>query len=466
MRTVSLDEIDRQYARHYPRYRAHWETAVRFPSIGVEPAHGADCRACAAWFAERLREAGFYAELAETGGPPVVVGERPGRSGAPVTLVYGHYDVQPVDPLEAWTHPPFEPVFKDGRLWGRGASDDKGQLVYLLAALETLHRLAVSDLGTVKVVLDGQEESGSAWLSRLLPGWRDRLKADLLVVADTGMDESGAPAMVMGLRGMVHATVIVEGPVRDLHSGSHGGLAPNPAAALARLLAGLHDANGRVAVAGFESGMEAPTAAEREALASQPFDPVAYERATGVPPVGGEAGVPALERVGFRPTLEINGLHGGYGGPGSKTIIPARAEAKLSARLVPGQDPACVLEALEAHCRRHAPAGLRLRVSEAVIGGPALRVNADSPWVARAAGVLREVCGREPVCQWEGASIPVLTLLTRVAGGPVPLLVGFGLQEDQVHAPNESFAESRFRLGYRYIARLFHLVAGDHAGGA
>jgi acetylornithine deacetylase/succinyl-diaminopimelate desuccinylase-like protein len=456
MKTIDLARAAREFDRNRERYVENWKAAVRFPSVGADPGHASDCRDCAAWFAGRLREAGFSAELLETGEPPVVFAERKGVPGKPVILIYGHYDVQPVDPIEAWNSPPFEPEFREGRLYGRGAQDNKGQLCYVLAALETLNRLAGAELCTIKVLLEGQEESGSGGLSRALPGWAERLKADVLLVADTYMADSGAPSIVMGLRGIVHFTLTVDGPLRDLHSGTHGGVAPNPAAALCGLIAGLHGPDGRVAVEGFEDGCLPPTARERELLGREVFDPARYEEQTGVAPVGGERARAPLERLGFRPTLEVNGIHGGYGGAGSKTIIPAQAFAKLSVRLAGGQDPARVIAVLESHFKKHQPAGLRVTMSDATIGGPALRLDADSPVAARAAAVLREVCGREPAFHWEGASIPVLTLLAEVAGGARPLLTGFGMEEDHVHAPNESFPLERFRLGYLYMVRLLN----------
>ncbi len=453
MKPIDLDMAAEAFERNRERYVQNWVEAVRFPSVGADPTHANDCRACADWFARRLGEAGFATELLETGAPPVVFAIRKGRPGYPVVLIYGHYDVQPEDPAEAWTSPPFEPVFRDGRLYGRGAQDNKGQLCYVLAALDTLNRLAGSDIGTIKILLDGQEESGSGGLTRNLPGWADRVRADVLLVADTGMASSGAPAMVMGLRGLIQLTLTVEGPKHDLHSGTHGGVAPNPAEAVCRLIAGLHGPDGGVAVAGFAEGCRPPTVRERELLKREPFDPIRYEAQTGVPPVGGETAISPAERLGFRPTIEVNGVHGGYGGAGSKTIIPALAMAKLTCRLSAGQEPATALAAIEDHVRRHAPPGLRVTVSEITLAGPALCLEPDSPLAVRAAGVLREVCGRDPVFHWDGASIPVLTLLARVAGAQ-PLLTGFGGEGDRIHAPNESFALDRFRLGYLFVARF------------
>ncbi len=434
------------------RFLSEWADAVRFPSIGADPAHQGDCRNCAAWYAARLRERGFSAEVISTGEevPPVVFGERPGRSGVPSLLIYGHYDVQPADPLEKWETPPFDPVWKAGRLWGRGAQDNKGQLAYLLASLAVLHQQMPEALPPLRILLEGQEESGSAGLTRLLPALASRLRADGLLVCDTFLAPGGAPALVMGLRGILHFTLTVRGPERDLHSGVHGGVAPNPALGLCRLLAALHRPNGAIAVPGFEPLPDCPNERELALLARIPFNPAEYERQTGVPPVGGEEKVPPLIRLGFRPTIEINGLQSGYAGAGSKTIIPDRAMAKISCRLAAGQEPERCLESLEQFLHERIPPGLRLEISEKTLGGPALRLDPNSSWSQRATRCLEKVCGRPAVFQWEGASIPILTALRRAAGGASPILTGFGLEEDAVHAPNESFSLDRFRLGFLF----------------
>jgi acetylornithine deacetylase/succinyl-diaminopimelate desuccinylase-like protein len=444
--------LEQEYARCQDRFLAEWKDLLRFPSVSVDPARAVDCRRCAEWLRSHLAALGFSAELPETPSHPLVLAEARGEPGRPTVLFYGHYDVQPADPLERWTTPPFEPALRDGRLYARGAQDNKGQLFAGLKALETL--LAARALRcTVRVLLEGDEETGHIPMLAVLGRERERLRADVVLACDTGTVESGAPTITMGVRGIAHLTVELCGPQKDLHSGVHGGRAPNPALGLARLLASLHDDRGRVAVAGFYDGVEAPSADERRLLAAAGFDAARYEAQTGVPPTGGEAGYTPIERTAFRPALEVNGMHSGYGGAGSKTIIPALAVAKLSARLVPGQDPRRVLDHVKQHLRERVPAGLRLEFPEEGIGGSALRVRPESPWVPRARAVLAGFGPLPPVLWWEGASLPLISKLPALTGGE-PLLVGFGTEDDNIHAPNESFALDRFRQGYLFVGQF------------
>ena len=440
------------FDRDRDRIVAEWMELLRFPSVSTDPAHDLDCRDCATWLAEHLNGMGFEARLLETPSKPVVFAQRDGKPGKPVVLFYGHYDVQPPDPLEDWRTPPFEPTLADGRLRARGAEDNKGQLFYALKAMEALIRDDRLE-ATVKIVIEGEEESGSGGIGACLEAWREQLGADILLVTDVFMEALDTPTIILGLRGIVHATVEVSGPRHDLHSGVHGGLAPNPAAALARLLAGLHRADGSVAVEGFYDGIAEPSARERELAASVPFDAEAYRAASGVPPVAGERAFSPVERLGMRPCLDINGLHAGFAGAGVKTIIPARARAKMTARLAAGQDPQRVLAALVAHLEEQTPEGLTVKVIEQGAAGGGLRLDPEQPVVARAAAVLRAIFGREPVMRWEGASIPTVAELARTAGAD-PLLVGFGLEEDAIHAPNESFSLDQFRLGYTFVSLL------------
>ena len=444
--------IEATFERHRARFLSEWEALLRFPSISTEPAHDADCRACAEWLVDHIGTIGFSAELLETPSKPVVYAKRPGRRDGPRVLFYGHYDVQPVDPLELWTSPPFEPLLRGDRLYARGAEDNKGQLFYALKAMETLAQMSALDL-PIAILLEGEEESGSEGIAACLPNWRERVQADLLMVTDTNTILPGVPTIVMGLRGIVHATVSLSGPDHDLHSGIHGGLAPNPAQEMARLVASLHDNSGRIAVPGFYGGVRTPSPEERRLARTPPFDAEAYRSRTGVPPNGGERDIGPAERVGFRPSIDINGIHSGYGGAGTKTIIPSCATAKLTARLVPDQDPDACLAAIVGHLQRHAPEGLILEVTESGIGGPGFRLDPTSPTVARATAVLDRLTGHETALHWEGASIPIVSELARTAGAE-PLLVGFGTEEDRAHAPNESFSIEQFRLGYLYVAML------------
>jgi len=449
---LKLEELSRIFEAESPRFIREWTRLLSFPSISALPDHAADCEACAAWLVAHLCGMGLESRTLATTGHPVVWAQTALRAGCPTVLFYGHYDVQPVDPLGAWQTPPFEPVWRGNRLYARGAEDNKGQLFYFLKALETLLKHDALPVN-VKILLDGEEENGSGGLLRLLPDLRERVRADVLMVCDTGMVMSGAPTIIMGLRGLIHLTAVIRGADYDLHSGVHGGVAPNSAQAMAQLAASLHDARGRVAVPGFYDGVRPPSDEEHALALAAGFNEETYRQNTGVLPVGGEAGLAPVDRCGFYPTIEINGMHSGFGGRGSKTIIPAEALLKISARMVAGQSPEACLAAIEAHLRAHVPAGLKLEITEKGVGGPGFRLDHRSLQVAAARDVLREVSGREPVFLWEGASIPIVAALGPMAGAG-PLLVGFGREEDHIHAPNESFSLDQFRQGFLYAARI------------
>jgi acetylornithine deacetylase/succinyl-diaminopimelate desuccinylase-like protein len=449
---VTPDLAHRYFESRRDAILADWFELLRIPSIGTDPGRLRECSRCAAWLRKYVRALGFEAEVCLTRGQPVLVAERPGRPGAPTVLAYGHYDVQPADPAEGWQSPPFEPALRAGRVYARGAQDNKGQLFAFLQGLAALIAAGVP-LPSLRLVYDGEEESGSTGLLGALKELAPRLRADVLMVGDSYVHLSGRPAIVVGMRGITMMTVTLRGPSGDLHSGAHGGVAPNPAAGLARLLASLHDERGRIAVAGFLDRVVPPTPEERALAEAEPFDAAAYERATGVRPVGGEAGVPAAIRAGFQPTIEVNGLRSGYGGPGTKTVLPAVAMAKLSARLCAGQAPVESRDQIVAHLRAHCPPGLALEISETADGAPALRLPVNTPIARLAADVLRQVDPRGPVFQWIGASIPVIGALRDVSGAS-PLLVGFGREEDAIHAPNESFGLDQFQQGMVYTALM------------
>jgi len=425
---------------------------LRFRSVSADPACRASSRACAQWLCRHLARMGWEGRLLETGSLPVVFGLRRGKAGKPVVLFYGHYDVQPADPLKEWRGNPFEPRLRGGRIWARGASDNKGQMFAFLKAAETMARLG--ELGaTVKIVLDGEEESGSVGLFRHLRKWKAMLASDVLMVNDVDMAPSGAPAVIMGLRGVIFLNVSLVGSRYDLHSGIHGGVAPNPAQGIGELLASLHDSCGRIAVDGFCEGVRKPSAVERRLAARSWGGARCYIKETGVATVGGEKGVEPWVRSGFMPTIEANGMISGYVGEGSKTIIPAEASLKLSARLVPGQDPNRCLRLIETHLRRKTPEGLKFRVDFKQAPGGAMKLDIGSPLARKAAAVLKEVTGRAPVFNWHGASIPVVGALAETAGAE-PLLCGFGLAQDRVHAPNESFSLAQLRWGYCFAVSM------------
>lgn len=445
--------LETVFEENEARYIDEWKEFLRFPSVSADPDHEPHCLACAEWLKAHLGGMGLSSRLIETSGKPLVFAQTQETDPDwPTVLFYGHYDVQPADPLDRWVSPPFEPSLRNGRLYARGAQDNKGQLFYFLKAAETLIRRGELKL-SLKALIEGEEESGCAGITAALPQMGNRIKADALMVSDSAMDRSGAPAIIAGLRGMIHLTVELHGPGYDLHSGSHEGLAPNPAQAMARLLAGLHRADGSIAVDGFCDAVSTPDQREMALALANPFDEEAYMSEVGTPPAGGEKGLPPQVRTGFRPTIEINGISSGYSGRGTKTIIPSVASAKITARLVPDQDPDACLEKLIRHLETNAPEGLRLSIGDEGSAGRGFRLDVNSPVFAKAASVLEAVCGRKPVYHWEGASIPIVNSL-REASGAEALLVGFGTQQDKIHAPNESFSIEQFRTGYLYSALM------------
>ncbi len=445
---------------------------LKFETVGADPMRLRDCVQCATWLKKWLERIGADVRLvlpprtgdfASVGCPPVVFAERKGDPGAPTVLIYGHYDVQPADPLDAWKTPPFEPTEKDGRIYCRGSQDDKGQLFSFLCGLRRFLNAPKGPVPTLKFVYEGQEESGSGALTRLLteraaedpesPVFRSRLAADVLCVCDTGAAADLRPAIVAGLRGVTHFTVRLEGANRDLHSGAFGGVAPNAAQAISELLASLHNPDGSVAVRGFMDDVSEPLPEELAAAeASAPSD-AATEVEIGCPPVGGERTLPLVLRNSFRPTMEVNGVHSGYGGPGSKTVIPCAALAKLSMRLVPNQNPKTAMAAVERHLKSHCPPGMKLFVEDITGEAPALKLPLSSPVFRLASAVLEELDPRGAVFQWDGASIPVVSLLARVSGA-APLLVGFGQPSDCIHSPNESFSLRQFALGSAWAEKI------------
>ena len=446
------------FIRHRDRILADYFELLRFPTISSDPARLGDCARCATWLRQHLRGLGFSAEIVLAGDQPLLVAERPGSDNAPAVLFYGHYDVQPVEPLDQWRTNPFDPVLSGERVYARGAQDNKGQLFAFLTGVAALIEKGAV-LPTLRIILDSQEESGSHALREHLPSLKRRLAADILLVCDTGLHSSGRVAITVGLRGLAHLTVRLTGSNHDLHSGTHGGVAPNPALALARMLATLHHDDGRIAVEGFLDGLVPPTDEERRQALALPFDREAYQRETGTLPAGGERGLDPVVRGSFHPTIEVNGIVSGHTGPGVKTIIPATATAKLSMRLCPGQSPTHVLRALTAHLKRQVPPGLAIEIADAESQGSGIRLPLDSPLVQIAAGVLERMAGEPPVFLWEGASIPVVAALWEQTGA-APLLVGFGSGEDHIHAPNESFSLTQFQQALRFSGLfLAELVA-------
>jgi acetylornithine deacetylase/succinyl-diaminopimelate desuccinylase-like protein len=444
------------FSAHVDRFISEWKEFLSFKSISADPAYHDECVACASWLRSHLEQLGFTASLWSSDTKPLVFAERKGNPNKPTVLFYGHYDVQPADPLELWKSNPFEPLMRDNRLYARGALDDKGQVFYFIKALEALSVVG-ADLPTIKLLIEGEEESGSSAMIAGLPTWGEHLKADILMVCDTATVKLGLPTVTMGLRGVAHCEIRVHGPKADVHSGMYGGVILNPLQALAAIVSSLHAADGSVAVPGFYDGVEELTAEERAMVSRAPLSTTVMEEFLGVPLAGGERRFAPLERRGFRPTLEINGLGGGYQGAGSKTIIPSHAMAKLSMRLVRGQDPEKTLAAVVKHIQKVAPEGVRVEVVDCAAVGPALQLSTQSDVLETLKRAMLEEFGVEPAYVWEGASIPIIPLLAEISQAE-PLLVGFGLDEDNIHAPNESFSLQQFEEGYRYVTAFLKAV--------
>ena len=437
---------------------------LRIPTIGVLVAHDADVRAGAEWLAEHMRSIGLeHVEVSETGGHPVVYADWLHADGAPTVIVYAHYDVQPVDPLHEWVRPPFEPRFEDGRVFARGAADDKGQVhLHLWAArawMATAGRLPLN----VRYVIEGEEEAGSPNFEAWLKANRDRLMADLVVVTDTGFFEGNRPAVTVGLRGNTYLQVDVSGPSQDLHSGSFGGLVQNPANALVQILASLRDGEGRITVPGFHDDVRDLSAAEHATLAALPFDEAELATRIGVSELFGEPGVRPVVRRCARPTLDICGIWAGFQGEGTKTIIPAHAHAKISARLVPDMDPQATFERLRDAILAVDVPGVDVSVTLHDTMRPFV-VSVEHPAARAAARCLADVFGQEPLYIREGGSVGAVASFDEVLGRPV-LLLGFTNPDDNAHAPNESLVLANYEGGIRTVVRLWAELATNEGLG-
>ncbi|MFQ5690183.1 MAG: dipeptidase [Gemmatimonadota bacterium] len=450
-----MSEIATYLEQNGARFEEELEEFLRIPSVSTESRYAADVRRCAEWLRDHLEAAGVeQVEIVPTSeGHPIVLGEHRAGPDAPTVLLYGHYDVQPTDPEDLWTSPPFEPDVRDGRLYARGAVDDKGQVHMHIKALETLSRAGGGIPVNVKLVIEGEEEVGSTNLGSFLREHRERLACDVVVISDTGMFAADVPCITMGLRGIVYEQVTVRGPNRDLHSGTYGGAVVNPANALASLIAGLKDENERVTVPGFYDRVRPMKEAEREEVASLPFREEELRADVGAPELRGETGYSALERVWFRPTLDVNGLLSGFTGEGAKTVLPATAMAKISMRLVPDQDPEEIAAAFEAHVARLAPPGVAVSV-ERFHGGQPWAAEASHPVFEAAAAALEKGFGRRPIFIREGGSIPIVPMFEDTFGAP-SLLIGFGLPGSNPHSPNEWLDLGVYHRGIDSLADLY-----------
>jgi acetylornithine deacetylase/succinyl-diaminopimelate desuccinylase-like protein len=444
------------------KYVEELKAYLAIPSISALPEHQADVRRCAEWTADELRRIGMQnVRLIETPGNPVVYGDWLGAEGAPTILFYGHYDVQPVDPLDLWESPPFEATVRDGEIYARGAADDKGQVFMHFKAIEA-HlkqngRLPIN----LRIILEGEEEVGSKNLDDFVKAHQSALAADVVVISDSTMFDRGVPSITYGLRGLVYFQLDVRGTKSDLHSGSFGGAVANPAMVLAQVLAQMKDRSGRIKIAGFYDDVRPLRDEERAEFRKLPFNETRYRKELGAPKLFGESGYTTLERVWARPTFEVNGLLSGFTGEGAKTVIPALAMAKVSMRLVPDQDPDRIAELFEAYVRKVAPKTVELKVTR-MHGGRPWMTAFDNQYVQAAGRAIEKGFGKAPVFNREGGSIPVVATFQEILGLP-SVLFGVGLPDENAHAPNEKLDLGNFHGGIIASAYLYEEVAGTRA---
>jgi acetylornithine deacetylase/succinyl-diaminopimelate desuccinylase-like protein len=445
--------------KHHDRILGELVEFASIASVSTDPAHAADIASAQRWVAARLEEAGpFAVRTIATNGNPVVYGEWLGAVGAPTVLVYGHYDVQPPDPLEKWHSGPFTPTVRDGRVYARGVSDDKGPMLIPIkvaqAFFATNGRLPVN----VKCMFEGEEEIGSPSLDAFIRENKTLLAADVVISADGAMWRIDEPSLTVASRGLAGLELTLTAASKDLHSGRHGGAIANPLHAMARLIASLHDDDGRVAVAGFYDSVKELSPTDRAVIGALPFDEAAYLAQVGAPATFGEPGYATLERLWTRPTLEVNGMWGGYEGPGQKTVIPTEAHAKITCRLVPDQDPAEIAALVARHLESRAPAGTRLEISHRDHGARAYRIDANHPALRAAGTALKAVYDVEPLMVSMGGTVPISELFQRHMGLDT-VFFSFSTADEDYHAPNEFFRIHRLHEGLEAWARYWQLLA-------
>lgn len=450
---MAIDRVDLYLEEHRSAFEESLKSLIRIPSVSAQPDHDADTRRAAEFVRDDLRAMGVPAELVETEGHPIVYGERLDAPGGPTLLIYGHYDVQPPEPLEPWSSPPFEPTVRDGNLYARGATDDKGQFyTHLKAAqawLETAGKLPVN----VKFLIEGEEEVGGANLEAYVARNKQKLSCDYAVISDSNMFAPGVPAITYGLKGIAYFELRVRGARADLHSGVFGGAVQNPINALCTILAGMKGPDGRIQVEGFYDAVRPMEDWEREVIAGLGFHESQFQADLAVPALVGEIGYNSLERIWARPTFDVNGIWGGYQGTGSKTVLPGRAGAKFSFRLVPDQDNVAMGNLVRHHIEKHCPPGVSWELEE-MHGAPAVLVKTQgSPGIEAAKRALEIGFGRPPVFVRDGGSIPVVGLIKKHLGVDT-LLLGWGLKDDNPHGPNEKFSLTDFHRGIKASAHL------------
>ncbi len=450
---MSSSAID--FARtNHSRFLDELKALLRIPSVSTLPEHKEDCRRAAEFLAAELRRIGIEnVRLIETEGHPLVYGDWLHAPGKPTTLIYGHYDVQPPDPVEEWVSPPFEPAERNGSVYARGAVDDKGQVWAQVKAMESLLASHGALPINARVLFEGEEEVGGEGIADYVASKPADLKADFALVCDTELFAPGLPTLCVGLRGMIYTEIEARGARTDLHSGMYGGAAPNPFVALAQIVSKLKDENGHILIPGFYDGIIPPSKEELAAWQSLPFDEEEYrKREVGSKQLVGEAGYSVLERTWARPTLDVHGMPGGFTGAGAKTVIPAKATAKVSMRLVPGMTPATTYALYKSYVEKIAPAGVDVEV-RLIHTGDACLIPVDNAYIQAATRALKAVWGKETVFIRSGGSIPIVGDFDRFLGMP-SVMMGFGLPDDNLHAPNEKFSLKNFELGIQSLIRF------------
>jgi acetylornithine deacetylase/succinyl-diaminopimelate desuccinylase-like protein len=436
--------------RQKENYLEELKELLRIPSISALPEHKGDVQAAADWLANSLKNIGMEnIEIIKTEGHPIIYADWLHAKGKPTVLIYGHYDVQPVDPLELWETPPFEPTIRDGKIFARGATDDKGQMFLYLKAIETLIEKEGTLPVNIKFCIEGEEEIASPNLPPYIDENKEKLAADAVLISDTSLIKKGQPAICTSLRGALAMELTVRTANSDLHSGSYGGAVPNAVHSIVKILDSFHDENGKIAVRGFYEGVSTPTDTIKEEVAQIPFNEVEMKQELGLDDLFGEVGYTPAEQVSIRPTLEINGLVGGFHGEGFKTVIPCESSAKISCRLVGEQKPDKVYQYIERHIQENLPKGAKVELKKLITGDP-VSLDSNDPMIQKAADAYEKVYGVRPLYPKAGGSIPIVEVFYRVLNTPV-VLMGFGLPSENIHAPNEHFHLENFSKGIETI---------------
>jgi len=454
-----MKDVEAYLSENSDRFEQELCELLRIPSVSTDSSHAEDVKRAGDWVADLFRDLKFQVEVIETDRHPIVYAETPPVPGKPVVLVYGHFDVQPPEPLDEWLSPPFEPTIRDGNIYARGATDDKGQMLTHLKSAEAWMKTVGELPIQIKFLIEGEEEVGSKSLYDWLkdPAVVEKLKSDIAVISDNSQFAPGQPAITYGLKGIAYYELRLQGPSQDLHSGVFGGAVTNPANALCRMLSALLDEHGRVQVPGFYNGVVPISQVERDQFAALPFDEDAFKEQLGVEGLTGEEGYTTLERRWARPTCDINGLWSGFQGEGEKTVLPAKAGAKFSFRLVPNQDPDEITKGLESMLREMCPPGIEMELI-ASHGAPGVVVSLDSPYMKAAYQAITSGFGVEPVYIREGGSIPIVNAFHSALGIDT-LLLGWGLNDDNTHSPNEKFCLADFHRGMKASAHLWNELA-------